>query len=80
MDEEVEKKLQQVEVILEDIRHNTASPWWRIILNGILYGAGAVTGTVLAVFLLGYILSIFGIIPGFAEIAARLQSAMNVRF
>jgi len=80
MDPDVRKELQRVEGILDDIKQNTSTPWWRWIISGLLYGAGWVVGTVLAFAALGWILSIFGIIPGFDQIAAWLQSAMNHKF
>ncbi len=77
MDSGDKKEFAHVAEILTEIRENTASPWWRMVLNGMLYGAGAVTGTVLAIFLLGYVLSLFGVIPGFEDMAARLQNIVN---
>lgn len=74
------KKEENVKELLEDIRDNTALPWWRTVLNGFFYSAGFVLGSVFAVALLGWLLSIFGIIPGFGELAARLQEIMNARF
>jgi hypothetical protein len=69
-----------VEDLLGEIRENTSNPWWRMLLNGALYGAGAVIGTVLTIVLLGWLLSVFGVIPGFGELAAQLQSALNEGF
>jgi len=80
MDEEIQKKLKEVEGILDEIRENTAMPWWRTMLNGFLYGGGWVIGTVLAIAALGWLLSVFGIIPGFAELASRLQTIINTKF
>jgi len=80
MDPDVQKELQHVEGILDDIKKNTSYPWWRTILNGLLYGAGWVVGTVGAIAALGWLLSIFGVIPGFDVIAVRLQEIMNAKF
>jgi hypothetical protein len=80
MDPDVRKELDHVEHILEEIKDNTSVTWWRWIVSGFLYGAGWVMGTVLAFAALGWILSIFGIIPGFDQIAAWLTAAMNHKF
>jgi hypothetical protein len=80
MDPDVQKELNRVEGLLEEIKDNTTVSWWRWLLSGFLYGAGWVVGTVLAFAALGWLLSIFGIIPGFDQIAARLQEVMNSKF
>jgi hypothetical protein len=77
IDREIRKELRHVEGVLDEIRDNTALPWWRAILNGLLYGAGVVIGTILAIALLGWFLSLFGIIPGFDQISAHLQEIMK---
>lgn len=80
MDTETQKEIKHVEEVLEDIRDNTQLPWWRVILNGFLHGTGIVIGTTLGIAALGWILSIFGIIPGVGEIAAYLQNIVQSRF
>jgi hypothetical protein len=80
MDDDIHKEISHVENVLEDIRKNTATPWWRTILNGFLYGAGWVVGTVGMIAALGWLLSIFGVIPGFDVIAAQLQAIMHSKF
>lgn len=80
MDSDTQKEIQRVEEVLEDIRHNTAPSWWRTILNGFLYGAGIVIGTIVAIAALGWLLSVFGIIPGFDKIATYLQSIVQSKY
>jgi hypothetical protein len=80
MDPEVQKELAHVEGILDEIRVNTAIPWWRSVLNGLLYGAGWTVGTIGAFAALGWLLSIFGIIPGFDVIGTWIQNAMSHKF
>ena len=74
------KKQENVEELLEEIRDNTSTPWWRTFLNGFLYGAGWVIGTLAAFAVLGWLLSLFGIIPGFDVITSWLQQLLNTRF
>lgn len=80
MDQDVQKELERVENILGEIRENTATPWWKTVLHGTLYGAGWVIGTVGAFAALGWLLSIFGIIPGIDKISAILQQIMSSKF
>lgn len=71
------KELKKIERVLKDIKDNTGGGAWSSFSRGILYGVGIVVGTLVGATLLGWILSIFGIIPGFDEIAGRLSSTLN---
>jgi hypothetical protein len=68
MAEEIDE-LKKISGELEAIKANTGSygsAFWR----GILQGAGAIIGSILAIVLIGWILEIIGVIPGFGQIAA----------
>jgi hypothetical protein len=67
------RELKQIKRELEEIKDRTANPK-RMFVNGILYGAGAFLGGIIAVALVGWVLSILGIIPGLAVIVEYLQS------
>jgi hypothetical protein len=71
------KLLKQIKQELEEIKDRTGNPR-RIFLNGILYGAGAFVGGVLAVSLVGWLLSFLGVIPGLDVIADYLQTALRM--
>jgi hypothetical protein len=73
----MEEEFERLERILSDIRANTKSPWWKSLLSGLLYGVGAVIGTILTVALTGWLLSTFGFIPEFKDIAHSLQIILN---
>ncbi len=66
--------------VLEEIRENTRPVWWRFLLNGALTGAGMVTGTVIAIVLLAWLLSFFGIIPGLEQIAKQMNEVLRTRY
>lgn len=72
------KHLQRIEDELEEIKERTANPK-RTFLLGILYGAGAFIGGLLAIVLLGWALSIAGFIPGFADIAKSIGDTVQAR-
>ena len=75
-----ERELKRVGTLLKDIRENTKAPWWKVFANGLLYGIGAVVGTILAIALIGATLSIFGVIPGFAHFAQMLQDILHSKY
>lgn len=67
LDQDIEK-LEEIKSDLEDLKHLTGSSkeWF---YRGILQGAGAIIGSILMLIVLGWVLSILGIIPGVSEIA-----------
>jgi hypothetical protein len=71
----IEQGLDRLETIqeeLEEIKERTASPK-RSFVNGVLSGAGAIIGGLIALAVLGWILSILGVIPGLGELASYLN-------
>jgi hypothetical protein len=73
-DSEVEQ-LREIKLELKNIESNTSAKWW--ILHGMLYGAGWIIGSLLAIVIIGWILSLLGIIPGVDRIAVDLQNAFT---
>lgn len=69
------KQLREIKRELRNIEQNTSAKWW--IVHGMLYGAGWVIGSLLAVLLIGWILSLVGVIPGLDRIATDLQNAFT---
>lgn len=70
------KHLEHIEQELEEIRDRTPHRP-RAFFYGVLYGAGAVLGGVIGIALLGWVLSLFGVIPGLGEIAHYLQGIVD---
>lgn len=79
MDETILKQLQSIEKYLQSIKKEVTWPWWRIFFQGLLRGAGLVVGTVLTIALAGWILNIFGFIPGIGDMAKNLQAILEAR-
>ncbi|HEV3245231.1 MAG TPA: hypothetical protein VG102_02655 [Candidatus Paceibacterota bacterium] len=69
------RQLREIRRELRNIESNTSAKWW--ILHGILYGAGWVLGSLLAILLIGWILSVMGIIPGLDKIAQDIGAAFT---
>jgi hypothetical protein len=71
--EKLEKKgLKQLERIEKDLEQIKGSPQ-RTFLYGIIYGMGAFIGGIFAIILLGWVLSVLGVIPGFE----RFEGTVN---
>jgi len=76
IEEEAIEHLERIEEDLEEIKERTPDHKMTF-LYGILYGVGGILGGVIGLTLLGWILSIFGVIPGFGDIAAYLQNIVS---
>ncbi len=80
MDEHIEeeglKHLEQIEQELGEIKERTPTPS-RSFTNGLLQGAGALIGGIFALALLGWLLSLFGVIPGFVDISHYIQNSVD---
>ena len=70
------KHLKNIEDDIEEIKERTPGAR-RSFLNGILWGAGTVLGTALAFVLLGWVLSVFGLIPGMRDMVEYLQAIVS---
>jgi len=79
MDPKLQKDLRKIEGELKSIRQQTSPGWKRLILNGMLQGAGWVVGSIIGIILLGWLLSIMGVIPGFGQLASKVQAAVQER-
>lgn len=62
------KSLARIEKDLEELKGTPQ----RTFLYGIIYGAGAFVGGILAVVFLGWLLSVLGVIPGFERFEATV--------
>lgn len=69
------KQLKEIAKELSEIKKGTNDPK-RYFLNGIVYGAGAFVGGILAIAIIGWILNVLGIIPGLSELAEYIRSLL----
>ena len=80
MDEHIAEEglqhLEHIETELEEIKERTNAqrpPF----MYGLFQGAGALVGGILMLALLGWMLSFFGVIPGFVTIASYFQNIVS---
>lgn len=80
MDEETQQEglehLARIEEELEAIKRSAPSSR-QAFLHGLLQGAGALIGGIFALTVLGWVLSLFGVIPGLDYIAHYLQNIVT---
>lgn len=78
IESELRERLEKIEGLLGDIASRFR--WPGLLLSGFLRGGGFVLGTVFSVAILGWVLSIAGIVPGFGEIVRRLSETLRANF
>ncbi len=69
------RQLREIKKELKNIESNTSAKWW--ILHGMLYGAGWIVGSLLAILIIGWILTAAGVIPGISHIIPDIQAAFT---
>lgn len=69
------RQLREIRRELKNIESNTSARWW--VIHGMLYGAGWILGSLLAVLIIGWGLSAIGVIPGLGAIAQAIQDAFS---
>ncbi|MCL5775043.1 MAG: DUF5665 domain-containing protein [Patescibacteria group bacterium] len=73
IDPELKTQLEKIDNHLVGIFHKTES-LWRAFVRGMLQGIGSIVGIALAIFFIGWLLNVMGIIPGIREQAREWQS------
>ncbi len=71
------RQLREIQKALRAIQGNTQVRNWNWFLHGILYGAGWIVGSLIAILLIGWGLSVLGVIPGLSSIATDFQTAFT---
>ncbi|MBP7770582.1 MAG: hypothetical protein KA066_01570 [Candidatus Pacebacteria bacterium] len=80
MDPQAQEEAKKVEALLDEIKSNTQARPGKSFYNGMLQGAGIVLGTIVAVVLVGWLLSILGVIPGVDVLAQRFAEILDRRY
>jgi len=79
MEPDLEKQLHRIEEELGKIHKAVNEDWKSFFLRGFFRGSGFVVGTVIAIALAGWLLNIFGVLPGIGEVASKLQTILEAR-
>lgn len=80
MDPQTQEEVKKVEALLGEIKENTEARPAKSFVNGVLYGAGIVLGTIAGVALVGWLLSILGVIPGLDVLARTFADILQKRY
>lgn len=76
VEEEALDHLERIEQNLEEIKNRTPSRR-KAFVYGLWQGAGALLGGILGLTLLGWVLSLFGLLPGFDLIVPHVQNMVD---
>ncbi len=66
------KQLESINSNIKDLKSRMVGPK-RALFNGVMQGMGAVAGSIAAVALIGWILSLLGLIPGLETLGDYLR-------
>lgn len=69
-------ELKKIEKDVRQIRDQQSSVW-TAFRYGVFYGAGWIVGTILAVVVVSYLLSLFNVIPGFDVIGRYIYNGLQ---
>lgn len=75
-----ERQFESLMAELARIRRNTSFSWGRAIGYSLLKGAMFVIGSLLAIALAGWVLSLLGVIPGIGDVANHLYHLLQVNW
>ncbi len=67
MDQDLQKKLDEINKNLIELKKRAGNSWWKALWHGIFRGAGTVVGVVLILTIIGWFLNAIGVIPAFRE-------------
>lgn len=76
LEQESVEHLENIEQELKEIKERTGGRW-NSLRNGLWQGIGAVVGSIIGLVLIGFLLNLFGIVPGLREIKEVLQGAVD---
>ena len=78
MDEERNKKIDEIEVTLKDIKKILVRTRWQMFAEGIWKAMGYLIGLMLAMIVAGWFLNVIGVIPFMSEFSENMKELLNV--
>jgi hypothetical protein len=79
MDAELHAQLQRIEHEIAGVRKAVVESWYGLLFRGLAHGAGFILGTVFAIAIAGWLLSMFGVIPGLRETISELRIILEAQ-
>jgi len=77
MNEELLEQLETIEKDLKGVRRAVEKKHWQVFVTGLIYGGGFVLGTAFAIAIAGWILNLFGMVPGIGDISDTLYGVLE---
>jgi hypothetical protein len=78
MDEERNKKIDEIEITLKKILEKLTLTRWQMFKEGLWKAVGYFIGLTLAIIIAGWVLNIIGIIPFMSEFSEDMKEVLNV--
>ena len=76
IDPELKEYLSKIEKQLDGLAKKEERHWTQFV-GGVFYGLGYITGAVVLIVIIGWILNIIGVIPEFTSSVAAFQHALS---
>lgn len=77
MDEERNKKLEEIELVLKDIHSILKPSRWQAFVQGVWRAVGYLVGLILAIVIIGWLLNVLGFIPFLSDITDTLREILE---
>jgi hypothetical protein len=78
MDEERNKKIDEIEATLKDIKNILIRTRWEMFVEGLWKAVGYLVGLTLAMIIAGWVLNMIGVIPFMSEFSENMKGVLNV--
>jgi len=78
MDEERNKKIDEIETTLKDIKNILIRTRWEMFVEGLWKAVGYFIGLTLAIIIAGWVLNMIGVIPFMSEFSENMKEVLNV--
>lgn len=78
MDEERNKKIDEIEATLKDIKNILIRTRWEMFVEGLWKAVGYFIGLTLAIIIAGWVLNMIGVIPFMSEFSENMKGILNV--
>lgn len=76
--EEINKKLEEIEVTLREIKDVLVLTRWELFVQGLWRAVGYLIGLIFAIAIIGWFLNIIGLIPFMNEFSESMKEILNI--